>query len=71
MRGRVPYESVKQLSNERASAVKNALIEKFKFDPNKFVIEGKAWDVPADQADPHNQPLNRRVEIKVIPPEAG
>lgn len=71
MKGRAPYEAVKQLSTDRAKSVKQALIDKFKFDPNKFVIEGRAWDVPADPADPHNQPLNRRVEIKVIPPEAG
>jgi len=49
--------------------VKKALIERYKFDPNKFVAEGKAWDVPADPSDPQNQALNRRVEISVYPPE--
>jgi hypothetical protein len=71
MKGRVPYEAVKQLSTERADAVKKTLIEKYKFDPNKFVIEGKAWDNPANPDDPLNQALNRRVEIKVVPPEQG
>jgi NitT/TauT family transport system substrate-binding protein len=71
MKGRVPYSAVKQLSMERADAVKNALIQKYKFDPNKFIIEGKAWDEAADASDPDNQPLNRRVEIRVLPPEAG
>jgi flagellar motor protein MotB len=62
---------VKQLSTERADAVRKALINKYKFDPNKFVIEGKAWDEPADPSEPQNQALNRRVEIKVVPPEQG
>lgn len=70
MKGRVPVEGVKQLSLDRATAVKKALIEKYKFDPNKFVIEGKAWDVPADRDDPGNHSKNRRVEISVYPPEA-
>ena len=64
------YEDVKQLSLDRAAAVKKALVAKYKFDPNKFVVEGKAWDVPANPDDPMNQALNRRVEISVYPPEA-
>lgn len=64
------YEDVKQLSLDRAAAVKKALVAKYKFDPNKFVVEGKAWDVPANTDDPMNQALNRRVEISVYPPEA-
>jgi ABC-type nitrate/sulfonate/bicarbonate transport system substrate-binding protein len=71
MKGKVPYEAVKKLSLARANAVRKALIEKFKFDPNKFVVSGKAWDDPADPADPLNQALNRRVEISVVPPEQG
>ncbi len=69
MKGRVPRSEVEKLSGDRAKAVKNALIKKYKFDPNKFVVEGKAWDIPADPADPMNQPLNRRVEISIYPPE--
>jgi len=69
MKGRVPFSSVQQLSLDRASGVKTALISKYKFDPNKFVVEGKGWDVPADPADPSNQALNRRVEVSVFPPE--
>ena len=69
MKGRVPYEAVKKLSLDRANAVKEQLIKKYKFDPNKFVVEGKAWDEPADAANSANQALNRRVEISVIPPE--
>lgn len=71
MQGRgVRFEDVRQLSLDRANAVKQALVEKFKFDPNKFVIEGKGWNEPADPDDPGNHALNRRVEISVYPPEA-
>jgi NitT/TauT family transport system substrate-binding protein len=65
----VRFEDVRQLSLDRANAVKNALVKKYEFDPNKFVIEGKGWEVPADPDDPENQALNRRVEISVYPPE--
>jgi NitT/TauT family transport system substrate-binding protein len=68
-KGVVPVQAVRQLSLERAEAIKRALVEKFKFDPNKFSIEGKGWDVPADPNDPNNHVQNRRVEISVFPPE--
>jgi len=70
MKGRnVPVDAVVQLSRERAEAIKRALIDKYKFDPNKFTIQGRGWDAPADPNDPNNQALNRRVEISVFPPE--
>ncbi len=69
MKGRVPVQAVRDLSLARAEAIKRALVEKFKFDPNKFSIEGKGYDVPADPNDPNNQALNRRVEISVFSPE--
>jgi NitT/TauT family transport system substrate-binding protein len=69
MKGRVPESAVLQLSQDRANGVKSALINKYKFDPNKFVVEGKGWNEPADPADPTNQALNRRVEVSVYPPE--
>jgi NitT/TauT family transport system substrate-binding protein len=69
MKGKAPRQEVDRLSKDRAESVKNALVTKYKFDPNKFVVEGRAWDVPADPADPMNQALNRRVEISVYPPE--
>ncbi|RCK81088.1 MAG: Urea carboxylase-related ABC transporter, periplasmic substrate-binding protein [Candidatus Ozemobacter sibiricus] len=69
MKGKVPVEIVKELSTARANGVKEALVQKYKFDPNKFVVEGKGWEVPADESDPMNQALNRRVEISVYPPE--
>jgi hypothetical protein len=64
------FEDVKALSTDRAEAVKQALVKKYNFDPNKFTVEGKGWDEPANPDDPMNQALNRRVEISVYPPEA-
>jgi NitT/TauT family transport system substrate-binding protein len=71
MKGKGPrFEDVKQLSADRADAVRQALVKKYKFDPNKFIVEGKAWDEPANPDDPQNHAMNRRVEISVYPPEA-
>jgi len=69
MKGQIPADLVKELSNNRANAVKEALVEKYQLDPNKFSVEGLGWDVPADPADPENQAKNRRVEIKVYSAE--
>jgi NitT/TauT family transport system substrate-binding protein len=69
MKGKVPEKAVKDLSNDRANAVKTALIRKYQFDRNKFVVEGKGWNEPADASDPNNHALNRRVEIQVFTPE--
>jgi len=69
MKGKAPVEAVRTLSTARAEAVRQALVEKFKFDPKKFVVEGKGWEVPADPNDTLNQALNRRVEISVYQPE--
>ena len=69
MKGKVPEQIVNDLSNDRANAVKEALVKKYKFDANKFVVEGKGWAEPAEAGDPNNQALNRRVEISVYPPE--
>ncbi len=69
MKGRVPVQAVRELSMARAEAIRRALIEKFKFDPNKFTVEGKGWETPADPNDANNHALNRRVEISVYPPE--
>ena len=71
MRGKVPQQAVATLSRERANAVKQALVAKYKFDPNKFTVEGKGWDQPADPAAPENHAMNRRVEVSVYPVESG
>jgi NitT/TauT family transport system substrate-binding protein len=69
MKGKVPEKAVTDLSLARAEAIKKALIEKYKFDANKFIIQGKGWNEPADPKDPNNHALNRRVEVSVYPPE--
>ncbi len=71
MKGKIPEKIVKDLSNARAEAVKRALIDNYKFDSKKFVVEGAGWDKPADPDNPMNQALNRRVEISVYPPESN
>ena len=66
----VRWEDVHKLSLDRADAVKRALVDNYEFDPNKFVVEGEGWNIPADPDEPNNHALNRRVEISVYPPEA-
>lgn len=70
MQGQVRFEDVQKLSLDRANAVKDALVEKYDFDPDKFVVEGAGWNQPADPEDAGNHALNRRVEVSVYPPEA-
>ena len=71
MKGQIPDAAVKELSTERANAVKEALVNKYKtLQPNQFATVGMGWDVPADENDPLNHAKNRRVEVKVYPLEA-
>jgi hypothetical protein len=69
MRGKVPASEAIELSRQRAAAVKDVLVNEFKFDPNKFQVSGKGWDVPAESDDAMNQAKNRRVEIGVYATE--
>ena len=69
MKGKVPEKAVKDLSQDRANSVRNALIRKYKFPSNKLIVTGKGWSEPADPTDKLNQALNRRVEIQVFTPE--
>lgn len=69
MKGQVSPGLVKELSLNRANAVKQALVQKYKLDPNQLNVEGVGWDRPADSSDPMNHTKNRRVEIKVYPAE--
>lgn len=71
MKDQVPAVFVKELSNNRAMAVKQLLVTKYNLDPNQFNVEGLGWDRPAQQSDPNNHAKNRRVEIKVYPAEAA
>jgi len=67
MKGQVPFEAVKQLSLDRANAVKEELVRRYKFQPNQFSVDGAGW---SKELEPGNHALNRRVEIKVFPLEA-
>ena len=69
MKGQVPAAMVRELSAERASSVKSALVEKFEFDEGRFAVDGVGWDRPADPEHPDDHAKNRRVEIKVYSAE--
>jgi NitT/TauT family transport system substrate-binding protein len=71
MKGRIPYESVQELSRLRATAVRDELVRAYGFDVDKFVVDGVGWNEPSDPTDPENHFKNRRVEIAVYPPEGG
>src|SRR5438270_8887161 len=74
-KGIVPPDLVRGLSYDRADSVRKSIMEKYKFDPNKFKVVGNGWDNPlAGNTDPgnaeHNK-KNRRVEVKVFPLESN
>jgi NitT/TauT family transport system substrate-binding protein len=71
MRSKLPDDKmVKQLSRERADAIKAALVKKFSnLDANRFSVAGMGWDRPADKDDEYNHAKNRRVEIKIFTAE--
>jgi len=71
MRGQVPRDLVVDLSQRRANAVKDALIQRYSIDVNQLSAQGLGWDSPADPNDPNNHAKNRRVEIAVYPAEAN
>ena len=67
MRNQVSPQMVKELSGNRAAAVKTEILKKFpNFNANQFSTDGVGWEKPFDANDPNNHALNRRVEIKVI-----
>jgi len=74
-KGIVPADLVRQLSYDRADAVRKSIMEKYKFDPNKFKVVGNGWDNPlpasTDPSNPDNNKRNRRVEVKVFPLETN
>jgi NitT/TauT family transport system substrate-binding protein len=71
MKGEVPSALVKDLSLNRANAVKEALVQKFEMlDPRQFSVVGMGWDVPSNPDNPMDHAMNRRVEVKVFPLEA-
>jgi NitT/TauT family transport system substrate-binding protein len=74
-KGIVPSDLVRQLSYDRADAVRKAIMEKYKFDPNKFKVVGNGWDNPmpgsTDSSNAEHNKKNRRVEVKVFPLETS
>jgi OOP family OmpA-OmpF porin len=67
--GQVPESLVKELSENRANAVREALVNNYELDANRFAAAGMGWSRPADPNDPQNHAKNRRVEIKVYSAE--
>ena len=70
MKGVADESLVQELSTRRANAVKEALVNKFKMQPEPVRRRRHGWDKPADPKDPDNHAKNRRVEVKVVPAEA-
>ncbi|PWU08194.1 MAG: hypothetical protein C5B50_30040 [Verrucomicrobia bacterium] len=74
-KGIVPTDMVRRLSYDRADSVRKAIMDKYKFDPNKFKVVGNGWDNPlpacTDNSNPEHNKKNRRVEVKVFPLESG
>src|ERR1017187_5569430 len=72
-KGVVPADLVRQLSYDRADSVRKSILDKYKFDPNKFKVIGNGWDNPVpgmtDSSNPEHNKKNRRVEVKVFPLE--
>ena len=72
-KGVVPADLVRQLSYDRADAVRKEIMARYKFDPNKFRVIGNGWDNPipgmTNASDPEHNRRNRRVEVKVYPLE--
>jgi outer membrane protein OmpA-like peptidoglycan-associated protein len=71
MKGQIDPAAVRDLSLNRANAVKEAVVRRFPtLQPAQFLTNGLGWDRPADLTDPMNHAKNRRVEVKVYPLEA-
>lgn len=74
-KGIVPTDLVRQLSYDRADAVRRSIMDKYQFDPNKFKVVGNGWDNPlpgcTDPSNAEHNKKNRRVEVKVFPLEVG
>jgi len=73
-KGVVPEDLVVQFSYDRADAVKKAILEKYKFNPDQFKVIGNGWKNPlpnnTDPSNPDHNKANRRVEVKVFPFES-
>ena len=74
-KGIVPSDLVRQLSYDRADSVRRSIMDKYKFDPNKFKVVGNGWENPlpncTDPSNAEHNKKNRRVEVKVFPLESN
>ena len=70
-KGEVPESLVKELSQERAHAVAEAVADKFHVDRDRLHVEGMGWSKPIDPAMSADAfAKNRRVEVKIYTAEA-
>ncbi|MEI6232322.1 MAG: phosphate ABC transporter substrate-binding/OmpA family protein [Planctomycetota bacterium] len=70
MQGKIPDSAVKELSQQRANAVRQTLLAKYpSIPPNQVSTIGMGWDRPADPTNPFDHAKNRRVEVKIYPLE--
>src|SRR5207247_2959590 len=61
MKGQVDPAAVKELSLNRANAVKEGVLRRStSLQPNQFLASGLGWDRPADPPDPRNSAKDRR-----------
>ena len=61
-KGVVPADLVRQLSYDRADSVRKAILNKYKFDPNKFKVMGNGWDNPVSTMTDASNPEHNRSE---------
>ena len=70
----VAYEAADELIISKDLRERKAIMEKYKFDPNKFKVVGNGWDNPlpgsTDPSNAEHNKRNRRVEVKVFPLES-
>jgi NitT/TauT family transport system substrate-binding protein len=60
-------EANRALSFRRAQAVKSYLIQKYNFDSNRFIVEGKGSTVPVAGNDTDSgRAKNRRVDFEIL-----
>jgi outer membrane protein OmpA-like peptidoglycan-associated protein len=65
--GSNPYNQ--NLSQRRATTIKNWLVSRYKMDPNKISIRGMGESRPiADNGNFQGRQLNRRVEFTIFRP---
>jgi outer membrane protein OmpA-like peptidoglycan-associated protein len=65
MKGTADESLVQQLSEQRANAIRQILIDRYKVDPNQLLAKGYGWSRPRAGASPTDHAANRRVELRV------